>query len=200
MFFETLVIPGRKDLKRSTGSTKSFGTNTFLFRYFPKASIPRYKRIWPRFLISSDAVWDGDLGVLTIRVEGSISPFLALSSLEKLSTLEADRIYPGHGSPIKEAEAAIKRCRKKLEGFLRDPSRIGRDQLRKIFIYILLMSRGFPVREFFDYLMKTYWYRETVEFFFEGHYERTSAQTMESLIQKGVVQIEGERYLTTVKA
>lgn len=152
-----------------------------------------------KFVISSDAVWDGDLGVLTIRVEGSIAPFLALDSLEKLSTLEVDRIYPGHGSPIKEPKAAIQKCRKKLEGFLRDPSRIGRDQLRKILIYILLMKRGFPVHEFFDYLMKTHWYRETVDFFFGGSYERTFKQTMELLIGKGVIHIEGEKYQASVK-
>jgi len=153
-----------------------------------------------KFLISSDAVWDGDLGVLTIRVEGSIAPFLALDSLEKLSTLEADGIYPGHGPPIKDPKAAIQRCRKKLEGFLRDPSRIGRDQLRKIFIYTLLMKRGFPVHEFFDYLMKTHWYRETVDLFFGGRYERTFTQTVESLIGKGVIHREGERYQASVKA
>lgn len=153
-----------------------------------------------KFLISSDAVWDGDLGVLTIRVEGSIAPFLALDSLEKLSTLEVDRIYPGHGPPIGDPKAAIQRCRKKLEGFLRDPSRIGRDQLRKIFIYTLLMKGGFPVHEFFDYLMKTHWYRETVDLFFGGSYERTFEQTMEALMGKGVIHREGERYQASVKA
>lgn len=153
-----------------------------------------------KFLISTDALWDGDLGVLTIRVEGSIAPFLALDSLEKLSTLEVDRIYPGHGPPIKDPRAAIQKCREKLEKFLRDPSRIGRDQLRKIFIYILLMKKGFPVNEFFDYLMGTYWFRETIDLFFEGRYERTFVQTMGSLIQKGVVHIEGKRYLTSVEA
>jgi hydroxyacylglutathione hydrolase len=153
-----------------------------------------------KFLISSDAVWDGDLGVLTIRVEGSIAPFLALDSLEKLSTLEVDRIFPGHGPPIRDPKAAIQRCRRKLEGFLRDPSRIGRDQLRKIFIYTLLMKRGFPVHEFFDYLMKTHWYRETVDLFFGGRYERTFQQTMEALMGKGVIHREGERYQASIKA
>jgi len=83
---------------------------------------------------------------------------------------------------------------------LRDPSRIGRDQLRKIFIYTLLMKGGFPVHEFFDYLMKTHWYRETVDLFFGGRYERTFKQTVESLMGKGVIHREGERYQTSVKA
>jgi glyoxylase-like metal-dependent hydrolase (beta-lactamase superfamily II) len=153
-----------------------------------------------KFLISSDALWDGDLGVLTIRVEGSMAPLLALDSLEKLSQLKVDRIYPGHGPPITEPKDAFQKCREKLRGFPRDPSRIGRDQLRKIFAYIVLIKRGFPVDEFFDYLMKAYRYRETVDLFFEGRYERTFTETMESLIQKGVVLIEGRKYLSTVKA
>ncbi|MCK5553614.1 MAG: hypothetical protein KAJ09_10755, partial [Deltaproteobacteria bacterium] len=143
---------------------------------------------------------DGDLGVLTIRVEGSMAALLALDSLEKLAQLKVDRIYPGHGPPITKPKDALQKCREKLQGFLRDPSRTGRDQLRKIFTYIVLMKRGFPVDEFFDYLMKTYWYRETVDLFFEGRYERAFRETMESLIQKGVVLIEGGKYLSTVKA
>jgi hydroxyacylglutathione hydrolase len=153
-----------------------------------------------KFLISSDALWDGDLGVLTIRVEGTIAPFLALDSLKRLSQLAVDRIYPGHGPPIAEPKAAIRKCREKIEGFLRDPSRVGRDQLRKIFTYVLLMKKGFPVAEFFDYLMGTYWYRETVDLFFEGLYDVTFQETMSSLVQKGVVLIDRGKYLATVKA
>jgi glyoxylase-like metal-dependent hydrolase (beta-lactamase superfamily II) len=153
-----------------------------------------------RFLISSDALWEGDLGVLTVRVEGSIAPFLALDSLDRLSTLKMNRIYPGHGPPILEPKAAIQKCREKLEGFLRDPSRIGMDQLKKIFIYVLLMKKGFAAHGFLDYLMETYWFKETVDLFFEGRYERVFMDTIESLKQKGVVQMEGEKYVTTVKA
>jgi hydroxyacylglutathione hydrolase len=151
------------------------------------------------FLISSDALWDGDLGVLTVRVEGSIAPILALDSLEKLSKLDVDRIYPGHGPPIREPKAAIQKCREKLEGFLRDPSRMGMDQLRKILIYILLMRGGFPVDEFFDYLMGTPWFKETVDLFFEDSYEGIFIQTMGSLIQKGVARSEKGRYVATVR-
>lgn len=152
-----------------------------------------------KFLISSDALWDGDLGVLTVRVEGSVAPILALDSLEKLSKLDVDRIYPGHGPPIKQPRIAIQRCREKLEGFLTDPSRIGMDQLRKILIYVLLKRGGFPVNKFFDYLMGTPWFKETVDLFFEARYERTFMHTMESLIQKGVVRREKGRYLATVR-
>jgi len=151
------------------------------------------------FLISSDALWDGDLGVLTVRVEGSMAPILALDSLEKLSKLDVDRIYPGHGPPIKETKTAIQKCREKLEGFLRDPSRMGMDQLRKILVYLLLMRKGFPVDEFFGYLMGTPWFKETVDLFFEGSYEGTFIQTMESLIQKGVARREEGRYVATVR-
>lgn len=152
-----------------------------------------------KFLISSDALWDGDLGVLTVRVEGSIAPILALDSLEKLSKLDVDRIYPGHGPPIKEPKTAIKKCREKLGGFLRDPSQMGMDQLRKILMYVLLMRGGFPADEFFDYLMGTPWFRETVDLFFEGSYEGTFMRTMESLIQKGVARREKGRYSATVR-
>lgn len=47
--------------------------------------------------------------------------------------------------------------------------------------------------------MKTQWYRETVDLFFKGHYEKTFRETIASLVQKGVVHTEVERYMTTIK-
>lgn len=42
--------------------------------------------------------------------------------------------------------------------------------------------------------------RTTNYILFEDRYERTLIKTMESLMRKGVVYEEGERYLTAVKA
>ncbi len=126
---------------------------------------PRHK-----FLISSDAVWNGDFGVLTTRVEGSISPFLHRKSLEKPANLEISAIYPGHGSVIYNAREVIYQCQKRLEYFLEQPERIGRDQLKKIILYTLLMKAGYTYEGFFEYLMSTYWYLETVDLYFKKQY------------------------------
>lgn len=153
-----------------------------------------------KFLISSDACWDGDLGAITTRIEGTIAPFLALDSLEKLSKLHIERMYPGHGPPIDDPQSAIEKCREKIEMFLKEPARIGKDQMRKIFIYILLMKGGFQIDRFLEYLLTTYWYKETGDLFFNGEYERMFEETIQYLRQKGLVHVEGGKYFTTVSA
>lgn len=153
-----------------------------------------------RFLISSDTVWDGDFGVLTTRVEGSISPFLHRKSLEKLSKLSISTIYPGHGNIIYNPGEVIYQCQKRLEYFLEQPERIGRDQLKKLFIYALLMKPGYTYEGFFEYLMSTFWYLETVDLYFRKKYRSVYEDVMEELSWKKLVLRDGERLATTLKA
>ncbi|MEW6425088.1 MAG: MBL fold metallo-hydrolase [Bacillota bacterium] len=84
-----------------------------------------------RFLIAADALWDGDFGVLTTRIEGNSSPFLQQKTLDRLALLDLSVIYPGHGSPLHDPRRAVDRCRKRLESFLWNPERMGRDQIKK---------------------------------------------------------------------
>jgi len=152
-----------------------------------------------KFLISSDACWDGDLGALTPRVEGTIAPFLALDSLDRLAELEIHRMYPGHGPPIEEPASAIRRCKEKLYRFLDEPSRIGNDQLRKLFVYVLMMKGGYPVDSFLDYLLSTPWYRETVDLYFNKAYEKVCARTLEWLLQRKSIYIQSGRYFAAIR-
>ena len=153
-----------------------------------------------RFLISSDTVWNGDFGVLTTRVEGSISPFLHQESLEKLANLDISTIYPGHGSIIYNAREAIYQCQKRLEYFLEQPERIGRDQLKKIFIYTLLMKAAYTYESFFEYLMSTYWYVETVDLYFRKQYRIIYEDVMEELSTKKLILRDRQMLVITLKA
>jgi len=152
-----------------------------------------------RFLISSDAVWNGDFGALTTRVEGSISPFLHQQSLEKLVKLDISTIYPGHGSIIYNAREAIYQCQKRLEYFLEQPERIGRDQLKKIFIYTLLMKPGYTYEGFFQYIMSTLWYLETVDFYFGKKYRSVYEDVISELLEKKLVLRDNERLVARLK-
>ena len=151
-----------------------------------------------RFLISGDALWDGDIGALTPRIEGNNCLFLALHTLDRLSSLDVQRVFPGHGAPFGDFRAAVERTRARLGMFLKDPSLMGMDQIKKIIIYILMMKKGFPEDSLFDYLMAGVWFQETVDLFFDGGYRRVYDQVMANFLQKGVVVIEQGRYQTTI--
>ena len=151
-----------------------------------------------KLLISSDTLWENDLAVMTLRVEGSAAVFRMLASLERIAALDVRRVYPGHGSPFDDCRGAIDRARKRLNGYLKDRRRIGRDQLKKIVVYTLLMKRSVPTGRFFPMLMNTPWYRETVDLYFDGAYRATYDEIIDGFLRRKVIREINDCLQTTV--
>lgn len=151
-----------------------------------------------RFLISSDALWDGDTGVLNTVVEGGEAPSLALESLEKISRLNFHTIYPGHGGIIHDPRGAIQKSRTKLEGIIKDPTKLGSDHLKKILIWALLMKKGYPKDDFFNYLLTTHWFKAVVDLYFESRYEDKFDEIMEEFLERNIVFIREGYYYTSI--
>jgi glyoxylase-like metal-dependent hydrolase (beta-lactamase superfamily II) len=153
-----------------------------------------------KVLISSDTLWENDLAVITPRVEGSAAVFAALESLQKLEGLQVEAVYPGHGRPFTDMAAALEHSRRKYQGYLQEPARMADDQLKRIFVYTLLMYRRLSEDELFMRLMAVPWYQETVDLFFSRDYEGKFGQIISGLLDKGVVQNSGSGLTPLVKA
>jgi hydroxyacylglutathione hydrolase len=153
-----------------------------------------------KVLISGDALWEGDLPTITMRVEGSTCLFDLLESLEKLEALDVDVVYPGHGPPFSDVKSAIAKSRAKAEDFLNHREKTGAALLKKILIYTLLMKRTVDEETFFDYLMGTHWFRETIDLFFDGAYEQKYEEMMTDFISRGIVKLRSGKLFSTVKA
>jgi hydroxyacylglutathione hydrolase len=151
-----------------------------------------------KLLISSDTLWENDLAAMTLRVEGSTAVFQMLASLERIASLDVRQVYPGHGRPFGDCSGAITRSIKRLEGYLADRQRIGKDLLKKIIVYTLLMKQTVAADGFFKLLMETVWYKETVDLYFGGAYQSTFDEIMGTLIHRKVVRQSNNSYLTTV--
>jgi len=149
-------------------------------------------------LISSDTLWERDMAVLNLRVEGSTAPYRMLDSLEKLESLEVKMVYPGHGPPFSDFRGAIKRSRIRIQGYLKDQSKIGIDLSKKILVYTLLMKPGFPEKSFLEYLVTTPWFPETVDFYVGGNYGDFYDQIISELIQRKVIVRERGRLFAKV--
>lgn len=152
-----------------------------------------------KVLISSDTLWEDDLAVITMRVEGSRACFSLLESLGRLEKLDVKTVYPGHGRPFSNMAGAISGAKRKLNGFLANPSRIGSDLIKKIIIYTLMMRKRVDEASFFEDLMQTHWFRETVEFYFDGAYRTKYDGVMKSFFQRGIVKSKNGKLYTTVK-
>ncbi len=151
-----------------------------------------------RILISSDTLWEYDMAVMTTRVEGSRALFTMLESLDKISDLKVDMVYPGHGAAFRDFDGALQRARTRLERFINDPTSIGLDLLKKLVVYTLMMKKGFDDSCFFDYLMRTPWFVETVDLYFSKDYRNTFNSVMSELMDKGITFKNDGRLLTTV--
>jgi len=152
-----------------------------------------------KILISSDTLWENDMAVMTLRVEGSQSLFLHLDSLKKLSALDIEAAYPGHGQPFFDVAKAIARARKRTQDLLKDRKKLGNDLLKKITIYTLLMHGTVKEATFFEHLMQTSWFKETVALYFDGAYKKTYERILHGLLRKGLVKRKAEKIYTTVK-
>jgi hydroxyacylglutathione hydrolase len=152
-----------------------------------------------KILISSDTLWENDMAVMTLRVEGSTAMFQMRDSLQKLESLDVQHVYPGHGKPFSDMKMAIIKCKKKIERYLLDRDLIGSDLLKKIIIYTLLMKKTIKEEDLFPYLMDTFWYKETVDLYFNGEYEIKYKSIMDAFLKRGVIRRENGNLSTTVK-
>lgn len=143
-------------------------------------------------LFSSDAWWDGDLGALTPRIEGLDCVFRALESLQRLYRLKPKRVYPGHGPAFTDIDEAYEKTEAKLRRFIEEPRLQGRDQIKKIMLYTLLMKGGMPSGTLFENLTDAPWFHETVSLFFGADRPRPIFdQLVENLLESGALVAEG---------
>jgi glyoxylase-like metal-dependent hydrolase (beta-lactamase superfamily II) len=183
------------------GDVISIGPHEFQIIYTPGHSADGMVLYNPKekVLLSSDTLWENDLPVITIRIEGSRALFSLRESLEKIESLDVKWIYPGHGKPFTRFKDAVSLCKDKIDQYLKHPERIGTDLLKKIMIYTLMMHKTVEADTFFDHLMGTWWFKETVDLYFDQAYETKYQEILESFLKRGIVNQKEGRLFATVK-
>jgi glyoxylase-like metal-dependent hydrolase (beta-lactamase superfamily II) len=183
------------------GEIITLGPHEFQVLYTPghaSDGIVLYNR-QDKILLSSDTLWQTDMAVMTLRVEGSRALFDMQASLHKIENLEVQTVYPGHGKPFYDMPKAIARSKQRIDNFLRNPEAIGDDLLKKIIVYTLMMKKIMPADTLFDYLMDTYWFKETVDLYFKGQYQAKYDAVMNSFLGRGIIKQENNDLYTTAK-
>jgi glyoxylase-like metal-dependent hydrolase (beta-lactamase superfamily II) len=152
-----------------------------------------------RILLSSDTLWENDVAVMTIRVEGSTALFRMMESYDKIESLDVNIVYPGHGEPFPDFKKALAKSRKKIKNLIENRDLIGLDLLKKIIIYTLLMRKVVAEDEFFAMLMGTIWFRETIDLYFNGKYELKYNDVIDNFMRRGIVRRQKGDLITVVK-
>ncbi len=152
-----------------------------------------------KVVISGDALWEDDMPTITMRVEGSTCLFNLLDSLDKLESLDVKVVYPGHGRPFTDFKEAISKSKNKARDSINHKEKTGTYLLKKITIYTLLMQRQVDQKNFFDHLMGTYWFKETVDLFFSSEYQQKYDEVMGDFLRRNIVIRKNGKLFTTVK-
>jgi len=66
-------------------------------------------------------------------------------------------------------------------------------------IYTLMMRKTADNGSFFDDLMQTHWYKETVDLYFNGEYQAKYEAVMQDFRKRGIVKEKHDKIFTTVK-
>jgi len=152
-----------------------------------------------KFIISSDTLWENDMAVMTLRIEGSTALFRMHESLQKIEDLDVKTVYPGHGKQFTDFKEAVSRCKARIKKFMDNREALGNDLLKKIMVYTLLMKGSLVENESFPYLMSTYWFKETVDLYFNSEYEFKYNEIIDKLLNRGVIERDDGNIVTTVK-
>ncbi|MFZ1831168.1 MAG: hypothetical protein WAW42_20900 [Candidatus Competibacteraceae bacterium] len=76
----------------------------------------------------------------------------------------------------------------RIKRFLRDRHLVGDDVLKKLMIFNLPIKKTIRENEFFPYLMTTYWFKETVDFYFNSDYETKYQEILRAFFIKGIIK------------
>ncbi len=152
-----------------------------------------------RVLLSADTLWERDIPVVTEAVEGEGALDALLASLERLASLDVDRVFPGHGPPFSDFLGALARARSRVRAYLADRTRVGEDLLKRILVYTLLMRGPMAEDSLYPHLLATPWFPETVDRYFGGAAEEKFRETLAALRRRGAVRVEGGRVFTAVR-
>ena len=74
-------------------------------------------------LISADALWENGFGVVFPELEGEAAFAQVAATLDVIEALEPRAVIPGHGPVFADAPRAIETARRRLDGFVRNPSK-----------------------------------------------------------------------------
>ena len=74
-------------------------------------------------LISADALWENGFGVVFPELEGDDAFTAVAATLDLIERLAPRVVIPGHGPVFADAPRALEAARRRLEGFVRNPSK-----------------------------------------------------------------------------
>jgi glyoxylase-like metal-dependent hydrolase (beta-lactamase superfamily II) len=108
-----------------------------------------------RVLISADALWENGFGVVFPELEGSQAFDEVSETLALIEALAPELVIPGHGAVFADVSGALANARRRLDGFMRHPSRHAQHASKVLLKFKLLELQRVPIDEFRAWAART---------------------------------------------
>ena len=138
------VEPYRVDRKLSDNDEIHTGNRTLKVLHTPGHTSGHISLYEPEeeILICGDLFHKHDIGWLNIFREGVTSILQSLESLDRLSMLQIQKAYSGHGPQIDNPLVSIDAAMKRFEKYLKTPEKISWHACKRTFSFTLIIKNG----------------------------------------------------------
>lgn len=113
-----------------------------------------------RVLLGGDLFHADDVAWINPYREGVMALETMLDTLDRVAALRPAWACSGHGPANPDPSAALDRARRRYEGWLAEPERLGWHACKRIFAYALMLEGGLARSELPDYLVARAWFRD----------------------------------------
>ena len=146
-----------------------------------------------RLLISADALWENGFGVVFPELEGENAFADVAATLDVIEALAPRVVIPGHGAVFADAQRAIDGARRRLDGFVRNPTKHALYAAKVLLKYKLLEWQQITLADLAGWAQATPYFGMLHRRHFAGQTESEWLQSLsDELVRSGAALRQGE--------
>jgi glyoxylase-like metal-dependent hydrolase (beta-lactamase superfamily II) len=149
-----------------------------------------------RVLISADALWENGFGVIFQELEGDHAFDEVAKTLALIESLRPLTVIPGHGKVFTEVAQSLASASRRLDGFVRDPTKHALHAAKVLLKFKLLELQRLHLAEFAQWASATPYFRLVHRrWFSDVGLADWIEQLAADLVRSGAARREGEYIL-----
>ncbi len=146
-----------------------------------------------RTLISADALWENGFGVVFQELEGDRAFDEVAQTLDVIQTLDPQVVIPGHGKVFTHVEQSIAAARRRLDGFVKDPTKHAAHASKVLLKFKLLELQRLRLADFTQWAAATPYFGMVHRRWFPGlGPAEWIEQLADDLVRVGAARKEGD--------
>lgn len=146
-----------------------------------------------RILISADALWENGFGVVFPELEGVRAFDDVAATLDVIEQLAPLLVIPGHGALFADAPRALATARRRLDGYVQNPTKHALYAAKVLLKYKLLEWQAIEITALRQWALATPYFGQLHARYFSAQTQQAWLQSLlDDLLRSGAARLEGE--------